>query len=240
MTKNQNLQDSFLNQLRKEKIHVVVYLTNGVRLRGVIKGFDSFVVLLKEATVQMIYKHAISTVVPEGVFNYQMPRVEEQETKIRDKSRRRVIHLIHADSIFPDLIFYFPMHKYKNPLPTVDLIIEYDSGIILIKRKNPPYGWALPGGFVDYGESLEAAAVREAREETGLDVHLVRQFHAYSEPERDSRFHTITVVYIARAKGIPRAGDDAADVGVFAGDKLPEDIVFDHRDILMDYFEKRY
>ncbi|GMT48051.1 MAG: RNA-binding protein Hfq [bacterium] len=84
MTKNQNLQDSFLNQLRKEKIHVVVYLTNGVRLRGVIKGFDSFVVLLKEATVQMIYKHAISTVVPEGVFNYQMPRVEEQETKIRD------------------------------------------------------------------------------------------------------------------------------------------------------------
>ncbi|MEC4685049.1 MAG: RNA chaperone Hfq [Nitrospirota bacterium] len=77
MTKNQNLQDSFLNQLRKEKTHVVVYLTNGVRLRGVIKGFDSFVVLLKETTVQMIYKHAISTVVPEGVFNYQMPRVEE-------------------------------------------------------------------------------------------------------------------------------------------------------------------
>ncbi|GMT48052.1 MAG: NUDIX hydrolase [bacterium] len=148
--------------------------------------------------------------------------------------------MIHADSIFPDLIFYFPMHKYRNPLPTVDLIIEYNSGIILIKRKNPPYGWALPGGFVDYGESLEAAAVREAREETGLDVHLVRQFHAYSEPERDSRFHTITVVYIARAKGIPRAGDDAADVGVFAGDKLPEDIAFDHRDILMDYFEKRY
>ncbi|NOZ25398.1 MAG: RNA chaperone Hfq [Nitrospirae bacterium] len=76
-TKNQNLQDSFLNQLRKEKIHVVVYLTNGVRLRGVIKGFDSFVVLLKEANIQMIYKHAISTVVPESIFNYQMPRNEE-------------------------------------------------------------------------------------------------------------------------------------------------------------------
>ncbi len=132
------------------------------------------------------------------------------------------------------------MQKYRNPLPTVDLIIEYNGGIILIKRKNPPYGWALPGGFVDYGESLETAAVREAREETGLDVELVRQFHAYSEPERDSRFHTITIVYIARAKGLPRAGDDAADVGVFAGDNLPEDIAFDHRDILMDYFEKRY
>ncbi len=132
------------------------------------------------------------------------------------------------------------MHEYRNPLPTVDLIIEYNDGIILIKRKNPPYGWALPGGFVDYDESLEAAAVREAREETGLDVELIRQFHAYSEPERDSRFHTITIVYIARAKGIPRAGDDAADVGVFARDNLPEDIAFDHRDILMDYFEKRY
>ncbi len=132
------------------------------------------------------------------------------------------------------------MHEYRNPLPTVDLIIEYNDGIILIKRKNPPYGWALPGGFVDYDESLEAAAVREAREETGLDVELIRQFHAYSEPERDSRFHTITIVYIARAKGIPSAGDDAADVGVFARDNLPEDIAFDHRDILMDYFEKRY
>ncbi|MEC4685050.1 MAG: NUDIX hydrolase [Nitrospirota bacterium] len=132
------------------------------------------------------------------------------------------------------------MHKYKNPLPTVDLIIEYNSGIILIRRRNPPHGWALPGGFVDYGESLEAAAVREAKEETGLDVELVRQFHAYSEPERDSRFHTITIVYIARAKGVPRAGDDATDVGVFARDNLPEDIAFDHRDILMDYFEKRY
>ncbi len=132
------------------------------------------------------------------------------------------------------------MHEYRSPLPTVDLIIEYNGGIILIKRKNPPYGWALPGGFVDYGESLEAAAVREAKEETGLNVELVRQFHAYSEPDRDSRFHTITIVYIARAKGIPRAGDDAADVGVFARDKLPEDMAFDHRDILMDYFEKRY
>ncbi len=133
------------------------------------------------------------------------------------------------------------MREHKNPLPTVDLIIEHgDGGIVLIKRKNPPHGWALPGGFVDYGESLEAAAVREAKEETGLDVELVRQFHAYSDPRRDSRFHTITVVYVARAEGTPRAGDDAAGVGVFTRDSLPEDIAFDHRDILRDYFEKRY
>ncbi|NOX21276.1 MAG: NUDIX hydrolase [Nitrospirae bacterium] len=130
--------------------------------------------------------------------------------------------------------------NYKNPYPTVDIIIETDKGIVLIKRKNPPHGWALPGGFVDYGESLEQAAVREAREETGLDIELIRQFHTYSEPDRDPRFHTITTVYIARAKGQPKAGDDAKEVGVFTRDNLPEQIAFDHRAILDDYFNNRY
>jgi ADP-ribose pyrophosphatase YjhB (NUDIX family) len=97
----------------------------------------------------------------------------------------------------------------RNPIPTVDIIIEYKGGIILIKRKNPPEGWALPGGFVDYGESLETAAFREAKEETGLNIKLIRQFHTYSDPKRDSRHHTITTVYIAKAKGIAIAGDDA-------------------------------
>ena len=130
--------------------------------------------------------------------------------------------------------------QHRNPLPTVDLIIEYQSGIILIRRKNPPYGWALPGGFVDYGESMESAAIREAKEETSLDVELIRQFHAYSAPDRDERFHTITMVYIARAEGKASAGDDAEDLGVFTKSTLPDDIAFDHRDILMDYFEARY
>ncbi len=129
---------------------------------------------------------------------------------------------------------------YKNPIPTVDIIIEYKGSIILIKRKNPPHGWAMPGGFVDYGESLEEAAMREAKEETSLDVELIRQFHTYSEPGRDVRFHTITTVYIARADGVPVASDDAADIGVFTKETLPDDIAFDHRDILSDYFEKRY
>ncbi len=128
----------------------------------------------------------------------------------------------------------------RNPLPTVDLIIEHEGGIVLVKRKNPPHGWALPGGFVDYGESLESAARREAREETGLEVELLRQFHAYSDPARDSRFHTITVVYVAKAQGTLRAGDDAADARVFTREDLPADIAFDHREILRDYFEKRY
>jgi ADP-ribose pyrophosphatase YjhB (NUDIX family) len=127
-----------------------------------------------------------------------------------------------------------------NPVPTVDVIIEYDHGILLIKRKNPPEGWALPGGFVDYGESLESAAVRETKEETGLAIELLRQFHAYSDPERDPRHHTITVVFLARANGLPVAGDDAKEVGIFRKDTLPELIAFDHRKILNDYFTGRY
>ena len=128
----------------------------------------------------------------------------------------------------------------SNPLPTVDLIIESRDGIVLIERKNPPRGWALPGGFVDYGESLESAAVREAREETGLDVELVRQFHTYSDPDRDPRHHTITTVFIARSEGKPSAGDDARAAGTFRRENLPEQIAFDHRQILHDYFTRRY
>jgi ADP-ribose pyrophosphatase YjhB (NUDIX family) len=128
----------------------------------------------------------------------------------------------------------------RNPIPTVDIIIEYIKGIVLIKRKNPPEGWALPGGFVDYGESLEAAAAREAKEETGLEVELVRQFHTYSDPKRDPRHHTITTVFIAKAKGKAVAGDDAQEIGIFRKDNLPEQIVFDHRDIINEYFTGRY
>jgi ADP-ribose pyrophosphatase YjhB (NUDIX family) len=128
----------------------------------------------------------------------------------------------------------------RNPIPTVDLIIEYNEAIILIKRKNTPEGWALPGGFVDYGESLEAAAVREAKEETGLNVELLRQFHAYSDPKRDPRHHTITIVFIAKAEGKAIAGDDAKEIGIFHKDTLPDQIAFDHRDIINDYFTGRY
>src|SRR5512136_755436 len=117
---------------------------------------------------------------------------------------------------------------YQNPIPTVDIIIEIESkGIILIKRKNPPYGWAIPGGFVDYGESLEEAAIREAEEETNLEVELKRQFHAYSDPNRDPRHHTISTVYIGKGKGKPEAKDDAIEIGVFTQFNLPEQIAFD-------------
>lgn len=130
---------------------------------------------------------------------------------------------------------------YQNPIPTVDIIIEIEKkGIILIKRKNPPYGWAIPGGFVDYGESLEDAALREAKEETNLDVNLIKQFHTYSDPKRDPRHHSISTVFIAEAKGFPEAQDDAMEIGVFNEKNLPDEIAFDHRSILEDYFKKRY
>ncbi len=126
---------------------------------------------------------------------------------------------------------------YQNPIPTVDIIIEYEGeGIVLIKRKNPPYGWAIPGGFVDYGESLEEAAIREAKEETCLEVEFIRQFHTYSDPGRDPRHHTISTVYIGKGKGILEAKDDALEIGIFNRSNLPDPIAFDHRQILEDYF----
>lgn len=128
---------------------------------------------------------------------------------------------------------------YRNPIPTVDIIIEIESkGIVLIKRKNPPYGWAIPGGFVDYGESLGEAALREAKEETNLDVELKKQFHTYSDPKRDPRHHTISTVYISKGKGIPEPKDDANEIGIFTESNLPNEIAFDHRSILRDYFKR--
>lgn len=136
------------------------------------------------------------------------------------------------------------MAEYKNPVPTVDIIIRISQNgverIVLIKRKNPPFGWALPGGFVDYGESLEHAAEREAKEETGLDVKLIRQFHSYSDPERDKRGHTISTVYIADAEGQPVGMDDAAEAGLFSVEDLPSPLAFDHGEIINDYVSGKY
>jgi 8-oxo-dGTP diphosphatase len=128
---------------------------------------------------------------------------------------------------------------YRNPFPTVDIIIEIQDGIVLIERMNPPYGWALPGGFVDYGESLEAAAIREAREETSLEVSGLRLLGCYSEPERDERMHTISTVYVAQGYGEPQAADDAAQLKIFKLTELPEKLCFDHADILADYAQRK-
>ena len=170
------------------------------------------------------------------------------------------------------------VEKYRNPFPTVDIIIETGSrysdgneessdilgdsvsemdslnrkitssletvkhknkcGIVLIKRKNPPFGWALPGGFVDYGECLESAAKREAEEETSMKVELLYQLGTYSDPSRDPRHHTISVVFVGRATGTPKAADDAVEVGIFDRLSLPDHLAFDHGEILRDYFKR--
>ena len=128
--------------------------------------------------------------------------------------------------------------KFRNPLLTVDIIIELTrGGIVLIERKNPPHGWALPGGFVDYGESIEAAAVREAKEETSLDVVLTEQFYTYSDPARDARHHTVSTVFIASADGMPKGADDAKVASQFEENNLPTPLVFDHARIVHDYFK---
>jgi 8-oxo-dGTP diphosphatase len=128
--------------------------------------------------------------------------------------------------------------KYKNPTPTVDILIELvdrPGSLVFVERKNPPHGYALPGGFVDEGEWIADAAVREAKEETGLDVELVELFHVYSNPARDPRLHTVSTVFIARAHGLPVAGDDAARCIECAPRLLDAPLVFDHAQIVADY-----
>ena len=131
------------------------------------------------------------------------------------------------------------MERPVTPLLTVDIIIEMTASsgskkIILIERKNPPFGWALPGGFVDIGETIEQAAIREAREETSLDVRLKSLLGIYSDPARDERGHTVSAVYIAEASGEPVAQDDASDIGLFELDSMPA-LAFDHEQIIDDY-----
>lgn len=126
-----------------------------------------------------------------------------------------------------------------TPSLAADIIIELadrpERPIVLIERRNPPYGWAIPGGFVDVGETVEAAARREAREETALEVRLLALLGVYSDPRRDARGHTVSVVYVAEARGMPVARDDARNLAVFSPDRPPESLAFDHARILSDY-----
>jgi 8-oxo-dGTP diphosphatase len=133
---------------------------------------------------------------------------------------------------------------YRNPAPTVDIIIELidrpHRPIVLIERHNIPLGWAIPGGFVDYGEPVEVAAIREAEEETALQVELIEQFYVYSDPKRDPRKHTLSIVFVATAIGEPKAGDDAKSVGIFEPWCVPSNLCFDHDQILRDYWRYRH
>jgi 8-oxo-dGTP diphosphatase len=132
--------------------------------------------------------------------------------------------------------------KIKTPKLTVDCIVEYQSKIVLIKRKNPPQGWALPGGFVEVEETVEDAVTRELMEETGMKLNELKQFHVYSDPKRDPRFHTVSVIFTAASDSAPKAGDDAKEAKTFTRDEIKDMIsnkmiCFDHDRILLDYFK---
>jgi len=148
----------------------------------------------------------------------------------------------HFDIVYNNVIGYLTHIQDTlgmGPYVTVDVMIERPEGLVIIERTNPPYGKALPGGFVDYGESLEMAARREAREETGLDLEELRQFGTYSDPGRDPRFHTVSTVYIARGVGEPRAGDDARSLVVLPYEQLSaQEYAFDHGEMIRDYLKR--
>ncbi|MBL8014534.1 MAG: NUDIX hydrolase [Candidatus Omnitrophica bacterium] len=132
------------------------------------------------------------------------------------------------------------MSNRNTPFVTVDMIIEVSGGIIIIERRNPPYGWALPGGFVDVGESLEDAARREAKEETNLDLEDLCQMHTYSDPKRDPRFHTVSTVFTARGLGKAQSGDDAKNLKIVGHEELLKiDYAFDHKQVVKDYLRLR-
>ena len=128
-----------------------------------------------------------------------------------------------------------------GPFVTVDACIETPGGLVLIRRKFEPIGWALPGGFVDPGEELSIACRREAKEETGLDIEIVSQLFTYSDPRRDPRKHTISTVFAASSGGTPAGGDDAAEARVFAEGDIPwGELVFDHAEIVRDYLSWKH
>lgn len=131
------------------------------------------------------------------------------------------------------------LKAYRNPIPTVDVIIEIGNEIVLIERKNDPKGWALPGGFVDYGEKLEDAAIREAFEETSIRITDLKLLGCYSDPARDKRQHNISIVFVAKGSGTPQAGDDASASALFPPGRLPQNLCFDHDRILLDYLQKK-
>ena len=202
---------------------------------------------LKELTL-IEYKQ-FADQIEEDVYDYCEPkRSVDKRKSFGGTSRANVLEQIEEalksfdeKSSYADLCprCSYPVKIYKNPSLTVDCIIEKQNKVLLVSRKNYPFGFSLPGGFVDYGESVEQAVIREVKEETSLDIVEPKLFGVYSDPARDPRSHTVSVVFYAKASGNPKASDDARDLGFFDLDNLPDEIAFDHLKILKDYNEFR-
>jgi 2-dehydropantoate 2-reductase len=144
----------------------------------------------------------------------------------------------YCETVFRSVQFKYGGHYLYTPKLTADVIVRNGGSILLIERMNEPFGWAIPGGFVDYGEKVEDAAVRELFEETGIMADTIELLGIYSDPKRDKRGHTATAVYYTESTQLPKAGDDAKNAVFFPLDKLPDEIAFDHRTIISDYIKK--
>ncbi len=203
--------------------------------------------ILKSATNA---KHKMIVISPAEIKNFPMiglTRIVTQEIHrflTRETTPIGHIAIMTLDKkvfeIFQKEVSGYLNHLLKTlagePYCTVDVIIELPQGVVIIERSNPPFGWALPGGFVDRDESLETAVRREAMEETHLELKNLRQFHTYSDPKRDPRFHTIDTVFIAQGEGVPKSGDDAKNLKVVPYDELLKGTyAFDHKQILKEY-----
>ncbi len=180
--------------------------------------------------------HTAAKIIAQEVFKYTR--------EIKKPTLERIVVYLYSSKALRDFernfnkyLKYMVKKTNQGPFLTVDGIIKFQTGIVMVKRSNPPFGWALPGGFVDYGESAEAAVAREIKEETNLDFVRFSQFKVYSERVRDPRFHTASVVFSGEGKGKLLAGSDAQSAKVFKLDNLPKEIAFDHRMVVHDYFK---
>ena len=161
--------------------------------------------------------------------------LEDRVFEVVTKGDPRQLHIASLLEFGERVLLSISMPRPKCPPVAADVIVEIRDHIVLIERRNSPFGWAIPGGFVDIGETVEETAVREVREEISLEVKLRALLGIYSRPERDPRGQTVSAVYVGRAGGVPKAADDAKSVDLFLPDQPPSPLAFDHADILRDY-----
>jgi ADP-ribose pyrophosphatase YjhB (NUDIX family)/O-acetyl-ADP-ribose deacetylase (regulator of RNase III) len=158
---------------------------------------------------------------------------------VSDPVIKKIVIVVYSEDVFDvfknNVCDYLGHLIMQGPFLTVDGIVEYEDGIVLVERTNPPLGWALPGGFVDYGESVESAVAREVKEETNLVFKNIKQFKTYSDKDRDPRFHTVSVVFAGKGEGTVKGDSDAKDARVFKLNDLPKDLAFDHKKIIDEY-----